>query len=251
MPQIDDFFLSSNTVSDIPEGEYQKVDVLIDSFDALSRITYQSLYIIDYHKKNFLYVSNNPLFLCGHSAEEVQKLGYMFYLKHVPEEEQAMLLEINQVGFQFFSKIPIEKRLYHTISYSFHLVNQKKKILINHSLTPILLTNEGKIWLAACVVSLPSRNTIGNIEIRQVNEASFWKYSIEDHCWKEDKGVILNEKERDILSLSAQGYIMKEIADKLCLALDTVKFHKRNLFEKLEVKNITEAIAFATNNKLF
>ena len=30
-----------------------------------------SIYIIDYFRKNFLFVSDNPLFLCGHSADEV------------------------------------------------------------------------------------------------------------------------------------------------------------------------------------
>ncbi|MFA7471008.1 MAG: LuxR C-terminal-related transcriptional regulator [Weeksellaceae bacterium] len=31
---------------------------------------------------------------------------------------------------------------------------------------------------------------------------------------------------------------------------DTVKFHKRKLFKKLEVNNISEAIVCAINNKL-
>jgi len=43
---------------------------------------------------------------------------------------------------------------------------------------------------------------------------------------------------------------MNEISDKLCIAIDTVKFYKRRLFERLNVKNITEALSFATNYKL-
>ncbi|MBQ3632216.1 MAG: response regulator transcription factor, partial [Prevotella sp.] len=46
---------------------------------------------------------------------------------------------------------------------------------------------------------------------------------------------------------SAQGYTMKEISDHICRSFDTVKFYRRQLFEKLDVANITEAIAFATN----
>jgi DNA-binding CsgD family transcriptional regulator len=251
MAQIEDFFLSSNTISSIPEEKYEKIDILIDSFDAISRMVYKSLYIIDYYKKKFLYVSNNPLFLCGHSAKEVLKLGYMFYLNHISEQEQAMLTEINRAGFEFYDKISVEERLDYTISYNFHLMADKKEILVNHKLTPICLTDDGKIWLAACIVSLPAQSRIGNIEMHKKNEATIWKYSLESHCWQEDKGVNLGERERDILSLSAQGYTMKEIADKLYLSLDTIKFYKRKLFEKLEVKSITEAIAFAQNHKLF
>jgi len=53
-----------------------------------------------------------------------------------------------------------------------------------------------------------------------------------------------------ILLLSTQGYSMDEIAERICISLDTVKFHKKNIFEKLQVKNIVEAIIFAANYKL-
>lgn len=250
MTQVDDFFILSNYVHDISEEEYKKADLLIKVFDALARTTYQSLYIIDYYRRNFLYVSDNPLFLCGHTSEEVRELGYMFYLNHVPSGEQNMLTEINKAGFNFFDKIPIEERLNYTISYDFHLKMNKKEILINHKLTPVLLANDGRIWLAACTVSLSAYNSPGHIELRKAGSTEYWIYSLEKHRWIENKGIVLNEKEKDILTLSAQGYTMNEIADKLCLAIDTIKFYKRRLFDKMEVKNITEALSFATNYKL-
>lgn len=250
MTQVDDFFILSNYVHDISEEEYKKADLLIKVFDALARTTYQSIYIIDYYRRNFLYVSDNPLFLCGHTSEEVRELGYMFYLNHVPATEQNMLTEINKAGFNFFDKIPIEERLNYTISYDFHLKMNKKEILINHKLTPVLLANDGRIWLAACTVSLSAYNSPGHIELRKAGSTEYWIYSLEKHRWIENKGIVLNEKEKDILTLSAQGYTMNEIADKLCLAIDTIKFYKRRLFDKMEVKNITEALSFATNYKL-
>lgn len=251
MVTVKDFFLPTNSVNNIPDDEYQKINVLINTFEAISRTTYQSLYVIDYFKKNFLYVSNNPLFLCGYTAEEVRDMGYLFYIRNVPPEEQEMLLMLNKAGFDFFNKVPIEERLNYTISYDFHLLNGKKKTLINHKLTSILLTKEGRTWLAACVVSLSSHSEPGHVEIRKANQTSYWKYSLESHHWDEDPGIILSDKEKDILSLSAQGYTMNEIAEQLFLAIDTVKFHKRKLFEKLEVKNIMEALSFASNHKLF
>jgi DNA-binding NarL/FixJ family response regulator len=43
---------------------------------------------------------------------------------------------------------------------------------------------------------------------------------------------------------------MSEIADRICLSHDTVKKYRQRIFEKLGVRNISEAIAAATNNKL-
>ena len=37
------------------------------------------------------------------------------------------------------------------------------------------------------------------------------------------------------------------IAEKVCKSIDTVKFYRKQVFEKLEVENITEALSFAIN----
>ena len=50
-----------------------------------------------------------------------------------------------------------------------------------------------------------------------------------------------------MLILSAQGYTVPQIADKLCRAIDTVKTYKRAMFERLGVHSITEALTVATN----
>ncbi len=57
-------------------------------------------------------------------------------------------------------------------------------------------------------------------------------------------------REKSVLTLSIQGYTMSEIADRICLSPDTVKKYRQRIFEKLGVRNISEAIAAATNNKL-
>ncbi|MBB5638486.1 hypothetical protein HDE68_004415 [Pedobacter cryoconitis] len=85
----------------------------------------------------FEYVSENPLFLCGHSSEEVLNMGYEFYFKNVPEKDLELLNLINEAGFDFFEKLSLNERKLYTITYDFHLVNQDKKhILVNHRLTP-------------------------------------------------------------------------------------------------------------------
>ena len=60
----------------------------------------------------------------------------------------------------------------------------------------------------------------------------------------------ISEGERAVLILSIQGYTMSEIADKICLSPDTIKKYRQRIFEKLDVRNISEAIVAAANNKL-
>ena len=55
----------------------------------------------------------------------------------------------------------------------------------------------------------------------------------------------LSPRELEILRLVAQGLSNREIAERLFLALSTVKGHNRNIFDKLQVHRRTEAVARA------
>lgn len=250
MKTPDEFFIPDNEVKLPDELDYSRVDEYIRSAEAFSRSTYQSVYIIDYFKQNFLYVSPNPMFLCGLSPEQMIELGYQFYLKYVPEDEQALLLDINRVGFAFHNQIPLEQRKDWYISYDFHILNDGHPILINHKLTSLALTSDGRIWLALCVVSASTHTTPGHIEIHHIGTPDYFAFNPLTRRWDKNTMPSLTEGEKSVLTLSIQGYTMSEIADRICLSPDTVKKYRQRIFEKLGVRNISEAIAAATNNKL-
>ncbi len=54
----------------------------------------------------------------------------------------------------------------------------------------------------------------------------------------------LTEREREILALVAEGLTNAQIARRLNVRTATVKFHLRNIFQKLGVRNRTEAARF-------
>ena len=246
----DDFFIPDNEIRFPEELDYSRVDEYIRSAEAFSRSSYQSVYIIDYFRQNFLYVSPNPMFLCGLSPERVKELGYRFYLDFVPEDEQPMLLTLNKAGFAFYNDIPTDERKDWHISYDFHILNEGKKILVNHKLTPLALTSDGRIWLALCVVSAATHTDAGHIEMHRTGTSEFFEYNITSRRWNRRQMPTLSDGEKSVLTLSIQGYTMSEIADKICLSPDTIKKYRKRIFEKLDVRNISEAIVAATNNKL-
>jgi LuxR family maltose regulon positive regulatory protein len=57
--------------------------------------------------------------------------------------------------------------------------------------------------------------------------------------------IFLSARELEVLSLIAQGKSNQEIAEQLYLALNTVKRHASNIYDKLDAKKRTEAIAKA------
>lgn len=250
MAKVEDFFTLTNSVEGIDDEQYQHLDPMIRAIDAMANATYQSIYVIDYLKKGFLHVASNPLFLCGHTAEEVRQMGYRLYIDHVPAEEQPMLTEINEVGFKRFNEEPINARSRCYMSYDFHIVNREDRFLVNHKITPFALAPDGRAWLAMCVVSLSHHSTPGHIEFHRKGRPTYWEYDLESHCWQQRMIITLKPQEKQVLILSAQGYTVQQIAEKMCRALDTVKTYKRALFERLGVRSITEALTVATNEGL-
>ncbi|MGV4453048.1 response regulator transcription factor [Ornithobacterium rhinotracheale] len=73
---------------------------------------------------------------------------------------------------------------------------------------------------------------------------------MEGDYWKEEERLKLSEREKEILIYSARGFSIAQIAEAIFVSADTVKFHRKKMFEKLGVSNISEAIFFATNNQL-
>ena len=251
MNDIDRFFRPINPEMGIGECDYEKREICIAMANALTRNTNHSLYIIDYNRKNFLYVSPNPLFLCGHSPEEVQRKGYAFYFEVVPSDEINRLMEINEAGYLFYYNQPVEKRLDLSIEYDFHIhTSDNHRHLIHHKLTPVLLSEKGDIWLALCTVSLSPKKNIGEVVITNHTCTDRYVYSFEGRRWRKQPELILSDREKEILQLSVKGLSNTEIGETLFIDANTVKFHKKKLFEKLHAENITEAVGIAANLRL-
>src|SRR5699024_9112461 len=107
---------------------------------------------------------------------------------------------INKIGFDFFDTIPINERKLYTISYDFHLKSDRnKKILVNQKLTPIYLSNSGKIWKALCVVSLSPEKSAGNVKIFKKGDSRFFHYNLLANVWESSESIILSEREREVL----------------------------------------------------
>ncbi|HEY6162496.1 MAG TPA: response regulator transcription factor [Bacteroidia bacterium] len=62
--------------------------------------------------------------------------------------------------------------------------------------------------------------------------------------------VDLSTREKEILSSLAKGSSYKMIAAEHSISIDTVRFHIKNIYEKLHVHSMTEAVSRALREKL-
>lgn len=242
---------TKNNLGKIPDADRFEQQDYLEAVKSFGRLTYESLYVIDYENMSFEYVSDNPLFLCGYSSEDVLNLGYEFYFKTVPEHDLEMLNQINEAGFDFFQGLSVDEKKKYSITYDFHLVNKDgRHVLINHKLTPLFLTSEGKLWKAMCIVSISHHKNAGNVYIYKQGTDEMWELDLKKNIWRKSEKPKLNKRETEILRLYAQGLTINQIAEKIFVVPDTVKYYRRRIFERLNVSNIVEALSYAEHNKI-
>ena len=67
---------------------------------------------------------------------------------------------------------------------------------------------------------------------------------------KQEAGILLSEREVAILRLVADGLSNYEISQRVSLSENTIKYHLKNILQKLNAHNRTEAVTFAIRNGL-
>jgi DNA-binding CsgD family transcriptional regulator len=248
---INSSLLTKNRIGKISEEDYLQQQNYLEVVKSFARLTYESIYVIDYEKMAFEYVSDNPLFLCGYSSEEVMNMGYDFYFKNVPENDLNLLNQINEAGFDFLAKLPGNTKKLYSITYDFHLINHDgQQMLVNHKLTPLFLTSDEKMWKAMCIVSISHHQKAGNVCIHKQGTDDTWELSLDNNVWRKSEKPKLAKREIEILRLYAQGLTISEIAERIFVSADTVKYYRRRIFERLGVSNVVEALSYAVNNKI-
>ena len=113
-----------------------------------------------------------------------------------------------------------------------------------------MLSEKGDIWLALCTVSLSPEKNIGDVVITDHICTDRYCYSFKGKRWRKLPELILSDREKEILQLSVKGLSNTEIGETLFIDANTVKYHKKKLFDKLHAENITEAVGIAANLRL-
>ena len=62
---------------------------------------------------------------------------------------------------------------------------------------------------------------------------------------QEDRYARLSNREREVFQMIAEGHSTREISEILCVSPSTVKTHRANIMEKLQIDNIAQLIQFA------
>ena len=103
--------------------------------------------------------------------------------------------------------------------------------------TGYLLKRSAPAKLLEAITELQRGGAPMTSEIARRVIESFCKPKLAEH--PDDQ---LTARETEILELLAKGYVPKEVADKLGISYDTIRYHLKHIYDKLHVHSRTEAV---------
>ena len=127
-----------------------------------------------------------------------------------------------------------------------NIVIENRQFFLKHRRRTIVLTmtiNSQMTDFHCICINVPERELIRSILALQKRAHPNGKNIPPLPSFLNEK--VLTDRELEVLSLIVQGYINKEIADKLCIGLTTVITHRKNIMDKLGMKSVSALTIYA------
>ena len=160
------------------------------------------------------------------------------------------IMEVDTFG-SFSELTANEPEDYFHYFVAMNIVLENKTFFLEHRKKTIVLT-----------ISLDSTSQLSDFHSLCINvpESELVRslLTLEQHAHKDGKNMppmpqvlqqkILTDREIEVMSLIVQGFINKEIANKLNIGLATVITHRKNIMDKLGMKSVSALTIYAVTH---
>ncbi len=217
----------------------------IRSLQLISEISNSGVHVFDLDKKQSIFYSSNFGKLLGYAPSDYEHLNYQFF-QNLIHPEESMQLATNGISLlKIFNAFSPDEKLNNKVIYEYRMLNAEHKYVRMIEQYQVLeLDKKGQIWLMFSIVDI-SPNQEGNSPIKcqllNFRTGNFIPVEMPQRAELE-----LTKRELEILKLVKQGFLSKEISDKLSISIHTVNTHRQRVLEKLQANNSFEAIILAS-----
>jgi DNA-binding CsgD family transcriptional regulator len=239
----------------IPEYNGTMDDMVFPfSLEHFADMSAEAVYVIDFQRRLFQYVSGHGLFLCGYSREEVMSLSYDFYNRIVHKNDLQLWEKMHNIILRRLYNPYFSTDKVNYFSCTFRIMNPLQTgnrsdfLMVYHKLKPVLLN--GKVQFGICMLSGSVISNSGNLRMNYKDTFDYDEYDFNSEKWTRQKEQSLTVREKQLLMTAQQGKTRKEMAKAMCISIQLIDSIATSLFEKLGVKTMMQAVIFAINHRL-
>jgi len=225
--------------------DYDRWNKKRESIQAFSQMSQSCIFTVDVFKKRYDFASDNFSAIFGYNPAWIQTIRKQGDLleERIHPDDRGQLIEYQIQHGQFIYSLPPEERNDYQQIFQYRVLNAKGRYVNVISRHQVLEKDRnGKAWIIIGLMDIsPDQTLVERIKRTVINRKT--GEILAPALIPAEKQ--LTGREKEILLLIRQGFLSKEIADKLNISIYTVNNHRKNILTKLNVDNIIEAINLA------
>jgi DNA-binding CsgD family transcriptional regulator len=242
---IDSVLSQQDFGDEVPD--YSTVEYSISMLERMAEVENSSIAVFDLFRKEFISIRSKYREVVNVDLGEAQKYGPAYYISIMHPDDAPVVLDTYRKVFEFSFNLPVEERKDYKTIFNFRLGYQGKYFHFVQQIVTLELTPGGKIWLGLSLSDmLPDCEKFEKVNRRVINlkNGKYYLFNDDDRA---NKWQSLSPRELEVLGLVSEGYVSKEIADRLFISVNTVNNHRQKILEKIKASNTNEAIRYARN----
>ena len=211
-----------------------------EAIQEFSQMSQSCIFTVDVFKARYDFASDGFSTLFGYNPtwiKMIRRQGDVLE-ERIHPNDRTQIVEYQIEHGQFIYSLPQEERNDYQQIFQYRILNVKGQYVNVISRQQVLEKDRnGKAWIIMGVVDIsPDQAFTERIKrtVINVKKGEIFTFVPTDKQ--------LTNREKEILLLIRQGFLSKEIADRLHISIYTVNNHRKNILAKLDVDNVMEAI---------
>jgi DNA-binding CsgD family transcriptional regulator len=230
--------------------DYSIFEKQIPILQSLATISNSGVSVFDLNKKEHLFYSPNFGVLLGYDLKEILERGQEFLDQKIFTDDYVSLMKNGILLFKLFNQFSDDEKANYKLINEYRVLNSDNKyVRVIEQHQSLQMDARGNMWLIMSTIDIsPNQESNDVFKSQLLNFRTGKTIPILDDSknLSEDISLGLTKREVQILQLVKDGFLSKEISDKLAISVHTVNTHRQRFLEKLGANNSMEAVVFAS-----
>ena len=228
--------------------DYSILNKHIEVLGQMARMSNSGVTIYDLYKRNHAFTSYNFPGLFDYDMERIAAKDSEYFNSRLHRDDwNQWTLSMLKFLRLVFDTGGNKMRFKLIIEYRIELGGKYVRVI--EQIQALQCDRRGNVWLALCLLDIsPNQTPFIRVESRIFDMETRETIAMPEYPeYKkyEPGGAGLTAREREVLKLVREGYLSKEISDRLRLSVNTVNTYRQRIMEKLDANNSQEAIRYA------
>lgn len=247
MLNVNNLFFNHSNCED--KGENYPIEPMIVAIDAMARINSQSAFVIDFDLHKIVYQTEQLVYIDEASLKDIKRECTNPYWSIISEETLEKLLVIKNNYLLAGNDLSYEDYIRHICTIDYPIILKGRELFITQKFTPLRMRNDSITKSGVFTIGYSNKKSIESYIIAPSGKRFVFDFD-EKRFVEFNLDATLSLAEKAVLQRARTGMTNEEIANSLCLSVNTVKTHRMHIFKKLNVTTITEALAVVGNYQL-